>query len=70
MNWEYKGLTFEIRIEPMGPLCMASARVPQEGPFVRVRPFSAIGRSQEEAVRLLKEQVALEYRKLPEAVEN
>lgn len=70
MDWEYRGLTFEIRIQPMGPLCMASARVPSEGPFVRVRPFSAIGRSEEEALGLLKEQIALEYRKLPEAVES
>ncbi len=66
MEWEHKGLRFTITIEPMGELCLAAARVPRAGMFVRVRPFSAIGRSEEEAVDLLKDQIRLEYQTVPE----
>lgn len=66
MEWHHKGIDFTISTEPMGPLVMASAEAPKEGMFVRVRPFSAIGRDQEEAIRLLKEQIEFEYRKVPE----
>ena len=62
MDWEHKGLRFTITTEPMGVLCLAAARVPREGLFVRVRPFSAIGKSEEEAVELLKDQIRLEYK--------
>lgn len=65
MEWEHKGLRFTITIEPMGELCLAAARVPREGMFVRVRPFSAIGRSEEEAVELLKDQIRSEYQAVP-----
>jgi len=65
-RWEHKGVTFTITTRPVGPLVLASARAPQSGMFQRVRPFSAIGRSEEEAVRLLKFQIETEYRKVPE----
>ena len=67
MDWEHKGLRFTISTEPMGVLCLAAARVPREGLFVRVRPFSAIGRSEEEAVELLKDQIRLEYQTVPDS---
>ena len=66
MDWEHKGLRFTITTEPMGVLCLAAARVPREGMFVRVRPFSAIGKSEEEAVELLKDQILLEYKTVPD----
>lgn len=68
MEWEHKGIRFSIEVEPMGPLYLASAKAPKEGIFVRFRPFSAIGTSQEKAIELLKEQVCFEYRSLPEVV--
>jgi hypothetical protein len=34
--------------------------------FVRVRPFSAIGRNKEEAVELLQDQIRLEYQTVPD----
>lgn len=67
MEWEYKGIKFAITTEPMGPLYLAAARSPQKGPVVRVRPFSAIGTSEEKAIQLLKEQIQREFRKVPEA---
>ncbi len=66
MDWEHKGLRFTITTEPMGVLCLAAARVPREGLFIRVRPFSAIGRNQEEAVELLQDQIRLEYQTVPD----
>lgn len=66
MEWEHKGITFQIQTEPMGPLYLASARAPRQGRYVRVRPFSAIGTSEEQAVELLKEQIRFEYRKVPD----
>lgn len=67
MEWEYKGIRFEIRTETLGPFVLASACAPHIGRFVRVRPFSALGRSEEEALEMLKQQVEFEYRKLPTA---
>ena len=69
MSWEHKGITFTITIEEMGALVMASAEAPKEGMFVRVRPFSAIGKSKDEALELLKDQIKLEYRRVPEPEE-
>ncbi len=66
MEWEHKGLRFTIDTEPMGVLCLAAARVPREGMFVRVRPFSAIGTSEDEAVTLLKDQIRLEFKSVPD----
>jgi hypothetical protein len=66
MEWQHKGITFHITFERMGPLVMASARAPREGMFVRVRPFSAIGRSEEEALELLRSQIRMEYRRVPD----
>ncbi len=65
MDWEHKGLRFTITTEPMGVLCLAAARVPREGLFIRVRPFSAIGKSEEEAVELLQDQIRMEYQAVP-----
>lgn len=67
MEWEFKGLRFQLTTEQLGPFWLASARVPSIGPFVRVRPFSSLGRSEDEAVNLLKRQIEFEYRKLPAA---
>jgi len=67
MEWEHKGLRFTIDTEPMGVLCLAAARVPREGMFVRVRPFSAIGTSEDEAVTLLKDQIRLEFKSVPDS---
>lgn len=67
MEWEHKGIRFIIAVEPMGALYLASARTPQRGPFVRTRPFSAIGTSPEQALELLKNQIEREYRSVPEA---
>jgi hypothetical protein len=66
MEWQHKGITFTITLKPMGPLVMASAKAPASGMFIRIRPFSAIGRSEEEAVRLLHSQIEMEYRKIPD----
>lgn len=66
MEWEHKGIRFTIVTEKLGPLVMASARTPKEGMFVRVRPFSAIGRDEQKAIELLQEQIALDMRKVPE----
>jgi hypothetical protein len=65
MQWQYKGIHFTITTAAMGPLYMASARVPQEEMFVRVRPFSAIGTSEEQALQLLKDQIKLEFLQVP-----
>ncbi len=51
----------------MGPLSLASARTQQEGMFIRIRPFSAIGTSENDAVKLLKEQIKLEFLKIPDS---
>lgn len=69
MEWEHKGVRFTITIEPVGPLVMASARAPKEGMFVRVRPYSAIGHDEQEAVDLLKAQIELDMKKVP-AIQN
>ena len=66
MDWEHKGLHFKITAEPMGALCLAAARVPKEGMFMRVRPFSAIGTNEDEAVTLLKDQIRLEFESVPD----
>ena len=66
MRWIHKGLTFEIELQQLGALVLASTPSEREGPFVRRRPFSALGRSEDEAFELLKSQIELEYRKLPE----
>ena len=65
MDWKHKGITYSIKIEPMGTLVMASARVPDEGMFVRVRPYSSIGTNEEEALDLLKKQIRTENRSVP-----
>jgi len=70
MTWTHKGLEFTIRIELLGPFHLAAARVPSEGPFVRIRPFSALGTSEEEAIQLLQDQIRLEYRKVPRVSEG
>lgn len=67
MQWVHKGIRFHITFEPMGPLCLAAARSPETGPLVRVRPFSAVGTSQEHALQLLKEQIEREFRKVPDS---
>ncbi len=66
MNWEHKGLRFTITTDAMGSLYLAAARVPRDGMFVRVRPFSAIGTNEEEAVKLLKSQIRQEFESVPE----
>lgn len=68
MEWEHKGIRFSIETEPLGSFVLASARAPQVGPYVRVRPFSALGRSEEEALVMLKEQIRFQYRKVPATV--
>ena len=65
MQWKHKGITYSISTKPAGPLVIASARAPQEGMFVRVRPYSAIGTNEEEALKLLKEQIQMESRGVP-----
>ena len=50
----------------MGVLCLAAARVPRESLFVRVRPFSAIGKNEEEAVELLQDQIRMGYQAVPD----
>jgi hypothetical protein len=66
MEWEHKGIRFTITTEKVGPLVMASARTPKEGMFVRVRPFSSIGRDEQKAIELLKAQITLEMKRVPE----
>ena len=66
MEWEYKGVQFKLAVQPLGPFFLASARVPAEGPFVRVRPFSALGRSEEESLEMLQDQIRMEFRRVPE----
>ena len=66
MEWEHKGIRFTITTEKVGPMVLASARVPREGMFVRVRPFSAIGHDEQKAIELLKAQIALEMKRIPE----
>jgi len=67
MDWEFRGLKFQVKTEQLGPFWLASARVPSVGPFVRIRPFSSLGKSEAEALDLLKRQIELEFRKLPAA---
>ena len=67
MDWNHKGMLFTITTEPLGEFVLASARVPKEGPFVRVRPFSALGRGEEVTVEMLKDQIRTEYKRIPEA---
>lgn len=66
MKWEHKGIEFSIEVEPLGPFFLATARAPQEGMFVRVRPFSSLGRTEETSLEMLKDQIRMEYRRLPE----
>ncbi len=68
MKWEHKGIEFTIEVEPLGPFFLVSARAPQEGMFVRVRPFSALAQTQEQALEQVKSQIRVEYRRLPELV--
>lgn len=70
MEWDHKGIVFRITAEPLGRFCLVSASVPPEGRFVRIRPFSALGRSEEQALEMLKEQIRAEYRKVPAAAEQ
>ncbi len=70
MNWEHKGIEFTIEVEPLGPFFLASAHVPKEGLFVRVRPFSALGRSHDGAVEMLQDQIRLEFRRVPEVASS
>ena len=66
MQWEHKGITFQIEVEPMGEFFMASATVPRQGRFVRVRPFSALGRDEVSSIEMLKDQIRMKYRRAPE----
>jgi hypothetical protein len=65
MEWKHKGITYVISVKQMGSLVMASARAPEKGMFIRVRPYSAIGTDEEEALKLLKEQIRMENRSVP-----
>jgi len=65
MDWEHKNIRFTITIEPAGPLYLASARAPSVSIFERIRPFSAIGTSEKAAIELLKDQIKLEFIKIP-----
>lgn len=65
MEWLYKGMRFKVETEALGPFCLASARAPKLGGFTRMRPFSALGKTEEEALGLLKRQVEFEFRKVP-----
>jgi hypothetical protein len=65
MEWKHKGITYTITIKPMGALVMASARAPEDGMFVRVRPYSAIGTDEEQAKELLKKQIRMENESVP-----
>ena len=59
MDWEHKGLRFTITTAPLRVLCLSAARVPREGMFVRVRPFSAIGRNEADAFALFHDQIRM-----------
>ena len=65
MDWEHKGIRFSLSIAPAGAFFLATARAAQEGMFIRVRPFSALGKSEDEALALLKDQIKLEYHRIP-----
>ena len=65
MEWEHKNIHFTITTEPIGPLYLASARTPPVSIFTRIRPFSAIGTSEKAAIELLKDQIRLEFIKIP-----
>ncbi|HRR27037.1 MAG TPA: hypothetical protein P5300_10110 [Acidobacteriota bacterium] len=65
-QWEFKGIQFEITTEPVGPFVLVSARTPKEGAFIRVRPFSALGRNEQEAMEMLKSQIRSEFRRVPD----
>ena len=64
MEWEHKGMRFAVSTRELGPLVLASARVADLGPYVRIRPFSALGTDRDEAIELLKKQIRLEFRRL------
>ena len=66
MTWEHKGITFHLEQESLGAFVRISARVPPEGLFVRIRPFSALGRSEEEALAMVKDQIRMEFKRVPE----
>lgn len=68
MRWEHKGIVFEIEVEPVGEFFLASAQVPREGRFIRVRPFSALGRDEAQSIDMLKDQIRMKYRRAPETV--
>ena len=65
MEWKHKNIRFAITIEPIGPLYLASALTPPVSIFKRIRPFSAIGTSEKAAIELLKDQIRLEFIKIP-----
>ena len=65
MEWKHKGITYTITFKPMGAHVLASARAPDDGMFIRVRPYSAIGSDQEEALELLKRQIQMENKSVP-----
>ena len=64
MEWEHKGMRFAVSTRELGPLVLASARAADLGPYVRIRPFSALGTDRDEAIELLKKQIRLEFRRL------
>lgn len=68
MVWEHKGMRFAVSTRELGPLVLASARVADLGPYVRIRPFSALGTDRDEAVELLKKQIRLEFRRFGTAI--
>ncbi len=65
MEWEHKGMRFAVSTQELGPLVLASARVDATGPYIRIRPFSAMGTDRDEAIEFLKKQIRLEFRRLP-----
>ena len=67
MEWEHKGMRFTVSTRELGPLVLASARAAAVGPYVRIRPFSALGTDRDEAIELLKKQIRMEFRRLGEA---
>ena len=66
MTWDHKGITFQFEQQSLGDFVMISARVPAQGRFVRIRPFTALGRTEEEALTLVKDQIRMEFRRVPE----
>ncbi len=70
MEWEFKGIKFAVETEELGPFVLASARAPRVGSYVRVKPFSALATSRDKAIELLKQQIAFEFRKVPEATKS